>query len=91
MLALTWIAVRRGGLRADGYGFLLATLSVLAFSPIVWIHYLALLLVPVAVLRPRLSVAWLVPCLMWVDAVRGVHAGQHDPSHASSSPRCSAP
>ncbi len=66
VLALTWIALRRGGARADAYGFLLATLSVLAFSPIVWLHYLALLLVPVAVLRPRLSVAWLVPCLMWV-------------------------
>ena len=66
VLAALWIAVRRGGARADAHGFLLATLAVLAFSPIVWLHYLALLLVPVAVLRPALSVAWLVPCLMWV-------------------------
>ena len=66
VIALTWIAVKRGGARADAYGFLLATLAVIAFSPIVWLHYLALLLVPVAVLRPKLSFAWFVPCLMWV-------------------------
>jgi hypothetical protein len=66
VIGLLWIAIRRGGSRADAYGFLLATLAVIAFSPIVWLHYLALLLVPVAVLRPRLSIAWLVPCVMWV-------------------------
>jgi hypothetical protein len=65
VIALAWIAVRRGGAHADAYGFLLGTLSVLAFSPIVWVHYLALLLVPVAVLRPRLSIAWFMPCVMW--------------------------
>ena len=31
-----------------------------------WQHSFALLLVPLAVLCPRLSVAWLVPCVMWV-------------------------
>ncbi len=64
--ALMWIALRRGGPRADAHGFLLATAALIAFSPIVWLHYLVLLLVPLAVLRPRLSVAWLMPSLMWV-------------------------
>jgi hypothetical protein len=65
VIGLLWIAIRRGGERADAYGFLLGMLAVLAFSPIVWLHYLALLLVPVAVLRPRLSLAWFAPCAMW--------------------------
>ena len=66
VIGLLWLAIRRGGEHADAHGFLLATLSVIAFSPIVWLHYLALLLVPVAVLRPRLSIVWFVPCVMWV-------------------------
>lgn len=63
--AVLWFAVRRGGARADAHGFLLATLAVFAFSPIVWLHYLALLLVPLAVLVPRLGAAWMMPLLMW--------------------------
>jgi hypothetical protein len=66
VLALLWIAVRRGGPRADAHGFLLAALAMIAFSPIVWLHYLVLLLVPLAVLRPRLGIAWLMPSLLWV-------------------------
>lgn len=34
--------------------------AALALSPIVWIHYLVLLLVPLALARPRLSPLWLV-------------------------------
>lgn len=66
VIALLWAALRRGGPRADAHGFLLATLAVIAFSPIVWQHYLALLLVPLAVLRPRFSAVWLIPCLLWI-------------------------
>jgi hypothetical protein len=63
---LAWVAVRREAANADAHGFLLMTLAVIAFAPIVWVHYLTLLLVPLAVLRPRLSTAWLVPSLLWV-------------------------
>jgi hypothetical protein len=63
--ALLWIAVRRGGPRADAHGFMLAVLAMLAFSPIVWLHYLVFLLAPLAVLRPRFGVAWLMPSLLW--------------------------
>jgi hypothetical protein len=66
VIALLWIAVQRGGPRADAHGFLLAGLATIAFSPIVWLHYLVLLFVPLAVLRPRLGVAWLMPSLLWV-------------------------
>jgi hypothetical protein len=40
--------------------------AALVLSPIVWLHYLVLLFVPVAILRPRLSWPWLVPVLLWV-------------------------
>ena len=33
----------------------------MAASPIVWIHYFLLLLVPLALTQPRLSLLWLVP------------------------------
>jgi len=52
---------RRGGDRAS---FILAIAAALAFSPIVWRHYFALLIVPVAVARPRLGLVWFVPLLM---------------------------
>lgn len=35
--------------------------AALAASPIVWVHYFLLLLVPLALTRPRLSPLWLVP------------------------------
>jgi hypothetical protein len=35
--------------------------AAFAASPIVWVHYFLLLLVPLALLRPRLSLLWFVP------------------------------
>jgi alpha-1,2-mannosyltransferase len=69
--ALLWLALRRGGPRADAHGFLLAVLAMLAFSPILWLHYLVFLLAPLAVLRPRFGVAWLMPSLLWVMPFAG--------------------
>ena len=40
---------------------LAAVLAAFAASPIVWIHYFLLLLVPVALTQPRLSLVWFVP------------------------------
>jgi Glycosyltransferase family 87 len=65
VITLLWLAIRRGGPRADAHGFLLAMLAMLVLSPIVWLHYLVFLLVPLAVLRPRFGVAWLMPSLLW--------------------------
>ena len=39
--------------------------AALAASPIVWMHYFLLLLVPLALIRPRLSPLWLVPFAYW--------------------------
>jgi glycosyl transferase family 87 len=39
----------------------LALAAALAVSPIVWIHYFLLLLVPLALTRPRLTLLWFLP------------------------------
>jgi hypothetical protein len=39
----------------------LAAVAMIVASPIVWLHSFALLLVPVALLRPRLSLVWALP------------------------------
>lgn len=64
LLALLWVVSRRreGG---DEAAFLVGVLSVLAFSPIVWHHYLVLLFVPLAVYSPRLAPIWFLPLVCW--------------------------
>ena len=39
--------------------------------PVVWLHSFALLIAPVAVMRPRLGAAWLVPILMIIGPGTG--------------------
>lgn len=56
------ISGRRGDERSS---FTLAIAAALALSPIVWLHYAALLVVPLAIARPRFSAAWLVPLPLW--------------------------
>jgi len=51
--------------RRERDAMVLAVLLMVLASPLVWAHYFVLLLVPLALYRPRLSVAWLLPILMW--------------------------
>ena len=44
----------------------LAIAAALLFSPIVWRHFFALLLVPLAIARPRFDLAWLIPLAFWL-------------------------
>jgi alpha-1,2-mannosyltransferase len=60
------MVARRGGADADRRAFVLAIAAAFLFSPIVWTHYLALLVVPVAITRRTLSPLWFVPLLMWL-------------------------
>lgn len=57
------IRTRRLG-EAEGLTVLLGV--ALVFSPVVWMHYLTLLVVPLALLRPTLGIAWFVPLLLWL-------------------------
>lgn len=69
-------AVARGATVALGAGVLalawrrrslgLALAAALVLSPIVWRHFFVLLLVPLALSRPRFDVVWLIPLGMWV-------------------------
>ena len=58
-----WIALdqRRSFRVRDVAVLTLVLTAALAASPIVWVHYFLLLLVPLALTQPRLSVLWLVP------------------------------
>jgi len=55
----------RNDLDADRRAFILAIAAAFLFSPIVWTHYLALLVVPIAITRRTLSPLWFVPLAMW--------------------------
>ena len=62
VLALGLVLARDGDARA---AFIVLVAACIAFSPIVWLHYFALLVVIVAVGEPRLGLAWFAPLLMW--------------------------
>jgi hypothetical protein len=47
--------------------FSLALGGALALTPIVWVHYFTLLLVPIAIARPRFSALWLLPMAYWIS------------------------
>lgn len=62
VLLLVIAAGRRG---RDRDAFALAMLGILVMTPLLEMHYLAALLVMVALYRKRFGLAWLVPLLMW--------------------------
>ena len=68
LLALCVVYARRGD---EAKSFIVALAAALAFSPIVWLHYLVLLLVPLAIARPRFSAVWLLPLLLWLTPLNG--------------------
>ena len=55
LAALAFVAGRR---KLDEAAISIAVVAAILGSPIVWEHYYALLLVPVAIVRPRLSWLW---------------------------------
>ena len=63
LLALAIALARRGN---DVRSFTLAIAAALALTPILWWHYLALLVVPLALTRPRFSPLWLLPIAIWL-------------------------
>jgi alpha-1,2-mannosyltransferase len=63
LVATVAVARRVDGDRA---AFCLTLAAALILTPIVWVHYFALLVVPVAIARPRLSGLWLLPLLYWI-------------------------
>jgi hypothetical protein len=63
LVAAHWFArdAQRAKRERDVATLTLALAAALAASPIVWMHYFLLLLVPLALTRPRLSALWFLP------------------------------
>jgi alpha-1,2-mannosyltransferase len=59
-----WLSA--GGSGGDRRALTLAVLGSLVATPLVWLHYLLLLYVPIALYRPRLSGLWFLPLLLWL-------------------------
>ena len=72
LLVLCVVFARRDD---DARSFTCAVAATLALSPIVWLHYLVALLVPVAIARPRFSAIWLLPVVLWVSPKPGYAEG----------------
>jgi hypothetical protein len=72
LLVLCVVYARRAD---DARSFTCAVAATLALSPIVWLHYLVALLVPLAIARPRFSALWLLPVLLWVSPKPGYADG----------------
>jgi Glycosyltransferase family 87 len=68
LLVATITVTSRGDERG---GYVLAITTALAASPIIWLHYFTLLLVPVAITRPRLSLPWFLPLALWACSGTG--------------------
>ena len=61
------VAVGYFGQRGDDVrSFACAVVAALALSPVVWLHYFVLLVVPLGIARPRFAPIWLVPIVLWV-------------------------
>jgi hypothetical protein len=60
---IVWLGTKPDG---DRLALSAAVFAALLTSPIVWVHYYGLLLIPIALARPRLSALWFAPMVFWV-------------------------
>jgi alpha-1,2-mannosyltransferase len=70
LLVATVLVARRP--LGDQRSFIIAIAASLALSPVVWLHYFVLLLVPLALARPRFTPLWLLPMAFWLCPI---HSG----------------
>ena len=71
--AAVWLARDRTATaeERDRRSLTAAIAAAVVLTPILWIHYLVLLLVPLALARPRFSPLWLVPVVPLVPRLAG--------------------
>jgi hypothetical protein len=50
----------------DSRSLSVAVAGALLATPVLWLHYLVLLFVPIALARPRLSALWFAPLVFWI-------------------------
>jgi hypothetical protein len=68
--AATALSFHEGRAGRRDAAFTYGLLAALLFSPIVWVHYLALLPVAIAARYPRFGIVWLVPLVLWAYQVQ---------------------
>jgi hypothetical protein len=73
LLAVLSIVLAARGRDGDRRAFAVAVVASLVTTPILWLHYLLLLFVPIALYRPRLSGLWFLPVLLWVTPTTHSH------------------
>lgn len=74
--AVAVLCIRAGRRNQEPTALLLAIAVSLLATPTVWRHYFALLLVPLAISRPRLSAVWILPMATYVCPVTSPHLWQ---------------
>jgi hypothetical protein len=73
LLAIVAVAFAARGADGDRRAVAVAVVTSLVTTPLVWLHYLLLLFLPIAVYRPRLSGLWFVPMLLWATPATHSH------------------
>lgn len=73
VLALATVVAVFAARRDERRAFAVAVIGALVATPILWLHYLLLLLIPIALFRPRLSAVWFVPLLLWAAPTTNTH------------------
>jgi alpha-1,2-mannosyltransferase len=63
VVAAVWLTAR--GEDGDRRALAVAVGGALLATPVLWLHYLVLLFVPLALARPRLSAVWFLPLAFW--------------------------
>jgi hypothetical protein len=66
LAVLVWAYLRR---EDDGGALALVCAASLLLTPILWPNYLVIMLVPLAVLRPRFGIEWLLPLLLLGETI----------------------
>jgi len=67
-VALAVVLAARGR-DGDRRALSVAVAGALIATPVLWLHYLVLLFVPIALARPRLSALWFAPLAFWVTPI----------------------
>jgi alpha-1,2-mannosyltransferase len=78
LLVLAWRTARVPALvsgEGDRRSLTLAIAAGLILTPILWLHYLVLLVVPIALARPRLSALWFAPLALTIFEVLDWYRG----------------
>jgi alpha-1,2-mannosyltransferase len=72
-LAVAGVVVAARGQDGDRRALAAAAVAAIVATPILWLHYFLLLVVPIALYRPRLSGLWFLPLLLWATPSTHAH------------------